>query len=327
MGNENSFTRPTICSLVPGGTEILCELGLAENIVGISDLCSHIDGMADVPIVSSSKVVTEGYSSAEVEAKMQQIKMNNEPLYAIDESWFNKNLPEIIITQDNCKICEIDVEYVNNVIRKIDYLPQVVTVNPTSISDVYGTISDIGYVTGKKYESQTLITSLKKRVESIIAKTQTYELKKIISIEGVNPLVLGGNWIPEMYRIAGGNYGLLANSAPAERIDVRDLLLFDPDFIIVDLCSSDFDRQISEINWLFQQKDFGRITASKNKDIYILNHEYFSSPGLKIFDGIEIIYRILHPEDSSVTFPQDSGFHMIRQWSGRSEYSMYQQLV
>ena len=136
----NEDRQISICSLVPAATEILCELNLEDNIIGVSDLCSYPDSIKSKTKISKSRVITEGFTSAEVESEMNRILELGEVPYEIDDEWFKNEKPDLIITQDNCYICEIDVNYVESRIQGFGYDPEVLVIDPKSISDIYDAI-------------------------------------------------------------------------------------------------------------------------------------------------------------------------------------------
>ncbi len=283
----------SICSLVPGATEILCALGLEPNIIGVSELCNYPESINTKPIVSKSRVPTEGYTSSQVETKMRAILDLGEVPYEIDEYWFKKNQPDLIVTQDNCHICEIDVQYIESRMSSFGYKPEILVIDPKSISDIYESVRDLARATHTNERGEMLISDFETRISNILEDLDFRDATKVISIEGVDPLVLGGNWIPEMYRTLGCNYGVLNPGESAARIRIEEIIEFNPDFIFVDLCSSSLERQVNEINWLFEQNGFLNMDAIKNKKLYILNHVFFSTPGPRIVDGMELIANIL----------------------------------
>ena len=118
----------TICSLVPGATEILCSLGLEGNIIGISDLCYYPESIQDKPIVSNSRVITEGFTSAQVELEMKRILESGQVPYDVDVEWFKSQRPDLIITQDNCNICEIDIDFIQSRLNQFGYKPEVLVI-------------------------------------------------------------------------------------------------------------------------------------------------------------------------------------------------------
>ena len=305
----NEDRQISICSLVPAATEILCELNLEDNIIGVSDLCSYPDSIRSKTKISKSRVITEGFTSAEVESEMNRILELGEVPYEVDDEWFKNEKPDLIITQDNCYICEIDVNYVESRIQGFGYDPEVLVIDPKSISDIYDAIKSIAYSTNKTFEGNRLVLRLSERVDTILDLFKDYRATRVISIEGVNPLVLGGYWIPEMYRMLGCDYGVINPGSSALRIGIEDIIRFDPEFVFVDLCSSSLERQITEVRWLFEQPGFMDVSAIQRGNFYILEHEYFSNPGPRFVDGIELIANVLKPFSGS--FPKHGGLKLI----------------
>ena len=196
-----------ICCLLPSGAEILYALGLADNVIGVSDLCDYPpDILQTKTVVSRSRVDPSVMSSEEVEAALREILANGESPYELDYEWLARELPDIVFTQDLCHICEIDAGEVNQAVRGMSVQPRVVVLQPRTFADILDSITEVGEVCGVPERAEELVASLNQRVEIVAEKVKSAPSRPwVFSLEGINPLVAGGHWIPDMLRMAGGD--------------------------------------------------------------------------------------------------------------------------
>ena len=291
-----------ICCLLPSGAEILCALDLADNIIGISDLCAYPpEIMQTKPIVSRSKVDPSAMSSQEVEAALSDLLRRGESPYDLDCQWLAQESPDLILTQDLCHICEIDANEVNAALRQsnggLPVQPQVVVLQPRTFDDILSSITQVGEVCGVPHRATKLTASLRQRADAVIRKIAAAAPHRpaVFSLEGINPLVAGGHWIPDLLQMAGGRIDALTPGGNARRLEWREVLVAAPEKLFVDLCSSDVSRHLREIPWLAAQPGWRHLPAVAAGEVYLLDHTYFSSPGPRIADGLEILAQLTHP--------------------------------
>ena len=287
-----------ICCLLPSGAEILWALGMAESVIGVSDLCDYPPEILQTkPVVSRSRVDPSVMSSEEVEAALREMLSSGESPYELDYVWLAKELPDVIFTQDLCHVCEIDAGEVNLAVKGMSIQPRVVVLQPRTFADIMDSIVEVGEVCEVPERAANLVGSLRKRAESVVEKARSAATRpSVFSIEGVNPLVAGGHWIPDILRMAGGNITALEPGCNAKRLDWREVVDAAPDKLFVDLCSSDVSRHLREAPWLAAQDGWRDIPAVASGEVYLIDHTYFSCPGPRIVDGLEILAQLTHPE-------------------------------
>ena len=287
-----------ICCLLPSGAEILWALGLADSVIGVSDLCDYPpDILKTKPVVSRSRVDPSVMSSEEVEAALHDMLSRGESPYELDYDWLAKELPDIIFTQDLCHVCEIDAGEVNLAVKGMSVQPRVVVLQPRTFADIMDSIIEVGEVCKVPERAANLVASLRLRAEAVVEKTSSIESRpSVFSVEGVNPLVAGGHWIPDLLRMAGGDITALEPGCNARRLQWREVVDVAPDKLFVDLCSSDVSRHLREAPWLAAQDGWRDIPAVASGEVYLIDHTYFSCPGPRIVDGLEILAQLTHPE-------------------------------
>jgi iron complex transport system substrate-binding protein len=286
-----------ICSLLPSGTEILYALGLEDSIAGVSDLCDYPPRVKEKPAVSRSKVDPSVLSSDEVEQQMLALLERGEDPYELDLAWLERESPDVILTQDLCHVCEIDADGVNATVRGMAVQPTVVVLRPTTFGEILESIVQVGEACGGRDAGLKLASSLRERAGAVVDRAaQAASKPRVFSLEGINPLVIGGHWIPEMLRMAGGDQAMLEPGCAARRLDWREVLGYAPEKLFVDLCSSDIARNLREVPWLAAQEGWDAIPAVAAGEVYLIDHAYFSRPGPRVIEGLEILAQLTHPD-------------------------------
>lgn len=286
-----------ICSLLPSGTEILFALGLGDQISGVSDLCDFPLEASSKRVVSRSKVDPSVLSSDEVEVAMLKLLANGENPYDLDQEWLVKESPDVILTQDLCHVCEVDAGQVTGVVAGMEVQPQVVVLQPRTFEGVLDSILQVGKACDAETQAIQAVSSMRDRVKFVRNRLPNDSQRpRVFSLEGINPLVLGGHWIPDMLNLAGGRQELFESGCSAKRLDWAEVREYDPDKLFVDLCSSDLARNLREAPWLEEQLGWRNLTSVKNGEVYLIDHSFFSRPGPRIVDGLEILAELTHPD-------------------------------
>ena len=285
-----------ICSLLPSGTEILFALGLGDSVVGVSDLCVYPPEAAAKQVVSRSKIDVDRMSSEQVEERMRQILAAGESPYELDLEWLWDNPPDVVLTQDLCYFCEIDAATVDRAVVGMPIQPKVVVLQPRTLPEIFDSICEIGRACGAEYEAQRLVDGLSSRVTRVTDRLKSVKTTpKTYSLEGINPIVIGGHWIPELLSLAGGHVPFSPGCA-ASRISWEDVRGFAPEKLFIDLCSSDVARGLREVSWLAGQDGWDELPAVRSGEVYLIDHVYFSCPGPRVVEGLEILAELTHPD-------------------------------
>lgn len=285
-----------ICSLLPSATEILFALGLGDQVAGVSDLCDFPPEARSKPVVSRSKVDPSVMSSEEVEAAMVRILTNGENPYELDQEWLVRESPDVILTQDLCHVCEVDAGQVTGMVSGMEVQPRIVVLQPKTFEGILDSITQVGEACDAEGQAAQAIAAIRRRVQAIQDKMPpAAERPRVFSIEGINPLVIGGHWIPDMLALAGGSQDMFAPGCPAKRLDWSDVREYDPDKLFIDLCSSDLARNLREAPWLERQEGWRDLSSVKSGEVYLIDHSYFSRPGPRTVEGVELLAELTHP--------------------------------
>ncbi len=296
-----------ICSLVPGGTEILYALGLADRITGVTDLCEYPPAVQEKPVVCRSRIDVSAMSSEEVEREMRRILSAGESPYVLDVAWLTANPPDVVLTQDLCYFCEVDAQTVGKAVAQMPRPPEVVTLQPRTLSEIFDTINRVGAACGAAAAANDLVTRLKERVQAVKEALDGQLWRpRVFSLEGINPLVAGGHWIPDLLTQAGGQLDGFAPGCPATRLDWEQVRARAPEKLFIDLCSSDLTRQLRELSWLAARPGWRRLPAVQAGEVYLMAHEYFSVPGPRVVTGLEILAQLTCPDRFNGLIPRNT---------------------
>ena len=286
-----------ICSLLPSGTEILFALGLGDQIAGVSDLCDFPAEARTKPVVSRSTVDPSVLSSDEVEAVMNDLLTRGENPFELDQEWLVRESPDVILTQDLCHVCEVSAGQVTGVVAGMSVQPEVVVLQPRTFEGVLESILQVGRACHAETPASQMVATMRRRVGSVQEKLPPgSDRPRVFSLEGINPLVVGGHWIPDMLSLSGGNQDMFAPGCNAKRLDWDEVRQYDPDKLFIDLCSSDLARNLREVPWLESQEGWRNLSSVKSGEVYLIDHSYFSRPGPRSVEGVELLAELTHPE-------------------------------
>ena len=192
-----------ICSLFPGATEIAYLLGLGEQIVGVTHECDYPSEAQYKPIVVRSAIDASRMSGGEIDRTVAELLHAGKGLYRIDQEKFAAAAPDVILTQGLCEVCALDYSEVLEAARRLERVPEIVSLTPRSLSDLFDGILRIGAATGREAPAQRLVRDLRARLDGI-ALTDAAFRPRVVCLEWLDPLYVAGHWVPEMIALAGG---------------------------------------------------------------------------------------------------------------------------
>jgi len=185
--------------------------------------------------------------------------------------------------------------------------PRVVVLQPRTLGEIFQSIYQVAEACGATAQAVSLVRGLEERVRLVKEQlAQAARRPRVFSLEGINPIVIGGHWIPELLALAGGSQELYPPGCPAVRLNWEDIRAYAPEKLYIDLCSSDLARHRSEIPWLAAQEGWGDLPAVRSGEVYLIDHVYFSVPGPRVVQGLEILAQLTHPEICCGLVPADT---------------------
>jgi len=287
-----------IVSLIASSTEMVCALGFEKELVGRSHECDFPQSVASLPVCTEPKFNVEG-SSREIDQRVKETLKDALSVYRVDEGVLQKLRPTHIITQDQCEVCAVSLKDVELALCKIiDSNPKIVSLSPNSLEDVWNDILKVAESLEAPEKGEGLIQEFKKRIEGISLKAQAISPKPTVAcIEWIDPLMAGGNWVPELVEMAGGVnlFGEAGKHSPW--MTWEDLKEKDPDILIILPCGYDIKKTRIEMSVLSEKKDWSELKAVKNKKVFLTDgNQYFNRPGPRLVESLEILAEIFHPD-------------------------------
>jgi iron complex transport system substrate-binding protein len=288
-----------IVSLLPAATEIAAALGLLDQLVGVSHECDFPEQACHRPRVTRCPIHGAGLTSAEVDQWVRRALRENGSIYAIDEPLLRKLEPDVILTQRLCDVCAIGYGTVAKLAETLPGKPRVISLEPTSVSDIFDDIRRVANACGVHDRADKLIGNLSQRVEKVRERTARISNRpRCFLMEWVDPPFCSGHWGPELVEIAGGHDPLGRTHQPSAQIEWQRILDARPEVIVLALCGYDIDRVRRDYELLRRFPGFDSIPAASNGQIYAADAgAYFARPGPRIVDSLEILAGILHPRE------------------------------
>jgi len=285
-----------ICSLLPGATEIVAALGLADDLVAISHECDYPPEIRPKPVLIKSTVDPQRTSSPAIDRQVREAVRNGDGLYRIDDVLLNRVQPDLLITQDLCDVCAITPTEVQRAIAGLPRKPRILSLAPTDLDSLFDDIQAIGSATGRDEQARRLVRGLQDRIARVQALVQSEPPRRAACIEWLDPLYSAGHWVPEMVRLAGGNELLAAAGAPSARIAWAQVVEAQPDALVLMPCGFGIDRTRSELDLLSSRPGWRDLPAVRNNAVYAVDGAaYFNRPGPRLVDGIELLAALFHP--------------------------------
>ena len=287
-----------IVSLLPAATEIAAALSLIDNVVGVSHECDFPDEANAKPRVTRCPIHDAGLSSREVDQCVRRALRENGTIYTIDESLMRELRPDVILTQKLCDVCAVGYGTVARLAETLPGPPRVVNLEPSSLSDIFDNIRRVAKACRVTERAEKLVGDLSRRVERVRERAAKVASRpKCFLMEWIDPPFCSGHWGPELVEIAGGYDPLGRKHQPSIEIKWEAVLDAQPEVIVLALCGYDVDRARSDYELLKKFPEFDSLPAAQTGRIHIVDASaYFSRPGPRIVDSLEILACILHPE-------------------------------
>jgi iron complex transport system substrate-binding protein len=315
----NVITQKKIISFLPSGTEILYEIGIGSQVVGVTHECNYPKEATLKPKIINSSFDVSSMSSKEIDDKIIELFGNGKDIYIVNDNLLKELRPDIIIAQGICEVCSPFTKEIKRSISILGYNPEIVVLDPHNISDILTNISQIAKNVGKIKEGQNLVRTLEYKINIIKKITKIINagnLSRILCLEWLDPFFTAGHWVPEMVQIAGGINGLSKPKEQSRKTSIEEIKKFDPDKIILMPCGFNINRTIKEYKnnlSLNVNQEWNNLRAIKNNELYVVDAgSYFSKPGPRTITGIEILAKIISPNElKHITIPANSYSKLI----------------
>jgi iron complex transport system substrate-binding protein len=287
-----------IVSLLPSATEIVCALGLENDLVGRSHECDYPVSVKKLPVCSGANF-PDNLSSNEIDIKVKEILAGALSVYTLKREQIKELAPDVVITQAQCEVCAVSLKEVEEALENyLDKEARIVSLEPKTLAGIFSSIETVATALDANKAGKDLLEELNDRIDIIRHKLKFIENKPTVAcIEWLEPLMISGNWVPELVDIAGGRSILAQPGKHSPYVTWDDIKLQDPEILIVMPCGFSIERTLKEVDILLQLPGFAEMKAVKNNRVYIADgNQYFNRPGPRIVDSTEILAEIINPK-------------------------------
>ena len=289
-----------IVSLVPHATELLFALELEGEIVGVTHECDFPWEATELPKVTSDRIPA-GLSARETDEAVKSHALRGESIYELDVDALAALEPDLIVTQSLCAVCAVSHDDVVAIAGQLPGKPEVVALDPHTIGEALGDVRTIAGRTDRKDEGVDLIEDLAARIDRVRLASRGLDRPKVLAVEWLDPLFIGGHWVPQMIEYAGGEDVLGMPGEPSGQLPWEVAVAAAPDIVIIMPCGRNAQDAMDEALEHYEQ-----LSALGAKRIIAVNASaYFSRPGPRLVDGLELLSAILHPT-TGIEAPQGS---------------------
>ena len=281
---------------MPSATEMVCALGLADRLVGVTHECDHPRWVQGLPKVTHTLIPTDA-SSGTIDGLVRERLDSGRALYTLNLSVLEELRPELIITQALCDVCAVDEEEVIAAACSLPGHPEILSLEPESLPEVLDALRAVGAATGVEAHAEIVSCGLQVRVEEVAARTLTLERRRRVAfLEWLDPLFSGGHWNPEIVRLAGGLDPLGVAGKPSRTLSPSEVVAAEPDLVFIACCGYSTPRTLHDLPALSQTVWWRALPAVRAGEVYVADgSHFFSRPGPRLVDSLEILAHTLHP--------------------------------
>jgi iron complex transport system substrate-binding protein len=278
-----------IASLVPSATELLFELGLGDDIVAVTHECDYPPAASDLPHITRS-MIGMGLSAGEIDEAVRKLTSQGKALYALDEEALDELDPDLIVTQAVCEVCAVSYEDVKAVAERLPSRPAVISLDPTTLGEVLADVPRLAEAAGVEDEGEQLVEVAGERIDAVQEAVAGADPVAVAALEWLDPVFVGGHWVPQMIELAGGVDVLGMGGEKSRTVEWEEVEASAPEVVVSMPCGYDTARAAEE-TLLYGE----RLAAMGVRVAAVDAAAYFSRPGPRLVDGIELLAHLLHP--------------------------------
>ncbi|GAA5521954.1 cobalamin-binding protein [Aliifodinibius salicampi] len=285
-----------IVSLLPSITETIASLGRYHQLVGRSHECDFPEEIKTLPSCTEPKFDPDG-TSYELNERVEAILQEGLSVYRVDADRLRELNPDIVLTQDHCKVCATSLEEVKEAVRSsLDADVEIISVSPDDLSSVVSSIRTIATAINAEKEGEKLVADMKEKLQNIQKKTLPLHPPEVLCLEWLDPLMSAGNWMPELLQLAGGQPVLAKAGEHSSWLEWKKIQQSDPEIITITPCGYSISETLSEWSTLTNRPGWNQLKAVQNHQVYIMDgNHYFNRPGPRLVDSTRILAEIIHP--------------------------------
>lgn len=286
-----------IVSLLPSATEIVCSLGLEDQLVGVTHECDFPPSVQQLPKVTRTLIPADA-SSREIDGLVRQRLETNRALYELDLTSLEQVRPDLIVTQALCDVCAVAEDEVRAAACILPSRPRVINLEPNTLQQVFESIRQVAQAAGVEEKAEELVAALASRVTAVAARSAAIrERPRVAFLEWLDPPFSCGHWNPELVRLAGGIEGLGREGCPSRTLSWEEVLAWQPEVVFIACCGFGLARTLEDWPLVSAVPGWENLAAVSQGRVYVTDgSHYFSRPGPRLVDSLEILAHALHPD-------------------------------
>ncbi len=287
-----------IVSLVPSATEMLFALGLGDQVVAVTHECDYPPAVRELPRVTRD-VLPAGLSTAQIDAAVKDRTLRGESIYELDTDALGELSPDLIVTQALCTVCAVSYDDVRALADTLENPPRVISLDPQTVGEVLGDARTLAAATDSRDAAAKLVHDSAGRIDRVRLRVRGHRRPQVVALEWLDPPFAAGHWVPQLIEFAGGDDVLGFAGERSEERTWEEVIAANPDIVLVMPCG--YDAEIAHREAEMHREQLAKVGAG---EIVAVNASaFFSRPGPRIVDGLELLAHIIHPE----LFPDPPG--------------------
>jgi iron complex transport system substrate-binding protein len=283
-----------VISLLPSATEIVCALGAAEELLGISHECDFPPEIRDRSVLTCSRIDVGG-TSRDIDNAVRGVIRDALSIYQVDEQHLAALAPDVIVTQDLCEVCAVSLDDVRAAIARLAHRQriEIVSLRPTRLDDVLGDIERVAVALARVDAGVRIRSELESRIGAIATRAGSAKCRpRVVTLEWIEPLMLGGTWMPELVELAGGDPAGVVAGAPAPTVSPAELTTLAANVIVIKPCGFPIARTMEERDVIARH-----VLPETNARVYVTDgNAFFNRPGPRLVESLEILAACTHPD-------------------------------
>jgi iron complex transport system substrate-binding protein len=280
-----------IVSLVPSATETLFALGVGDRVVAVTHECDYPADVADLPRVTRD-VIAPGLGPDEIDRAVRELTEAGRSIYELDAAALRRLHPDLIVTQALCSVCAASVDDVREIAQTLDPVPQIVSLDPHTVGEVLGDVRTLAQAVDAKDAGVGLVQDVASRIDRVRLAARGLPPVRVAALEWLDPVYVGGHWVPQLIAYAGGEDVLGLPGEPSEQRSWAEVAAAEPQVVVVMPCGYDAERGLAEA------QRYGDELAELGAERVVVADAaaWFSRPGPRLVDGLEWLGHVLHPD-------------------------------
>jgi iron complex transport system substrate-binding protein len=279
-----------IVSLVPHATELLFALGAGPEVVGVTHECDFPPAATELPQVTRD-VLPEGLAAGAIDAAVRERTLAGEAIYELDEATLAGLEPELIVTQALCPVCAVSYDEVERLARTLRSKPRVIALDPHTLGETLGDVRTLAQATGRRAQGVDLVARTAARIDRVRLAVRGQRRRRVAALEWLDPVYVAGHWTPQLIELAGGEDVLGLPGEASQTVSWEVLAAAEPELVVAMPCG--YDEQRAHAEAAAHASELAELGA--RRVVAVNASAYFSRPGPRLIDGLELLAHVLHP--------------------------------